>query len=823
MRSLLQDVRYSLRLIRRSPGFAAVTVIILALGIGANTSIFSILNALLLRSLPVREPDRLVEVAAIYRNGSQVPFSFPTFQLIQQNQRVFSSLLGWTGGSRRNLEVDGVLWLGTVRGVTGNYYSELGAAPLLGRLINADDAANTPGAPVAVIDHEFWNSRFARDPKVIGKAIRIDGELFTVVGVSRRWFTGMTPGAAPDITIPFTAGPFVKNTASRALLWLSITGRLKDGVSPQQARGQLQSFWHEALAQTAPTAVPGQRLQSWLDMGLEVKPAATGINRILRAHFERPLRVLMGVSALILLVACVNLASLTLARAAVRSREMSVRMSLGATRLQIALQLVVESVLLSSAGTVVAVAMAGWGSRLLLAAMSDGVATPIILDLRPHWSIFGYATLLAIGSGVLIALAPAWQTFRQQPSSALQTDERTLAGGTGRLGKSLIVGQIALSFVLVLGAGLLLRTFENLRSFDPQFQRTGVIQATLQKRPDAPSNVDMNSYRKQLLDGVASLPGVTSASFANLEIPAVDSGWRDRVSTTATDSANDAGNLATFVDVSPEFFRTLGIPMVSGRDFDWDDDAQHPRVAIVDSNLAGKLAPSGEILGTSVRFGVQPYFQQLQVVGVARSARLIDLRDPNTMVIYIPTAQLPRDDFNLFVNLFVRGQTPAAMVRTVEREAGSHGLEYVVRTRTLEDNADRALAEDRATAMLSSLFAGLALLLAGIGLFGLMSYTVTRRTREIGIRMALGSQRMTILRLVLGEALLLVMVGILIGAPCALATTRLIARVLFGVGPSDPLSFAFAASALLGIGAIGGYWPARRAMHTDPITALRSW
>src|SRR5262249_42826971 len=345
-----------------------------------------------------------------------------------------------------------------------------------------------------------------------------------------------------------------------------------------------------------------------------------------------------------LLVACVNLASLTLARAAVRSREMSVRMSLGATRLQIALQLVVESVLLSGAGTILALAIASWGSRLLLAAMGGGVDTPIILDLRPDWSVFGYATLLAVGSGVLIALAPAWQTLRQQPSAALQTDERTLARGTGRLGKSLIVGQIALSFVLLLGAGLLLRTFENLRSFDPQFERNGVIEVTLQKRPGAPSNVDMNSYRKQLLDGVASLPGVISASFASLEIPAGDYRWRDRVSTTAADSANDAGNLATLVEVSPEFFRTLGIAMASGRDFDWDDDAQHPRVAIVDSNLARKLAPSKEIVGTRVRFGVQPYFQQLQVVGVARSARLIDLRDPNSMVIYVPSTQLPQND-----------------------------------------------------------------------------------------------------------------------------------------------------------------------------------
>jgi predicted permease len=441
----------------------------------------------------------------------------------------------------------------------------------------------------------------------------------------------------------------------------------------------------------------------------------------------------------------------------------------------------------------------------------------VVLDLRPDWHVFGYGTLVAVGCGLLIGLAPAWQTSRQQPSAALQSDERTLATGTGRLGKGLIVAQIALSFVLLLGAVLLLRTFENLRSLDPEFQRSGVLQMTLQKRLDAPKNLDMNSYRRELLDGITSLPGVVSASFAALEIPAADYRWKDRVSTTATDSSADAGNMATLVVVSPGFFRTLGIPMVSGRGFDWNDEEQHPRVAIVDANLAGKLAP-GEILGARVRFGAQPDFQQLQVVGVARSARLIKLRDAKAMVIYIPSTQQPQGD----VNMFVRAQNPAAIAETVERETASHGYEYAVSAQTLEDNAERSLTEDRAMATLSSLFAGLALLLAGVGLFGMMSYTVTRRTREIGIRMALGSQRQNILRLVLGEALLLATAGVVIGAPCALAATQLIAHVLFGVAPGDPLAYMVAASTLLVIGALGGFWPARRAMNTDPIIALRS-
>ncbi|HEY6308513.1 MAG TPA: ABC transporter permease [Candidatus Angelobacter sp.] len=818
MRSLRRDVRYGLRLVRRNPLFSAVMVITLALGIGANTAIFSILDALLLRSLPVWQPDRLVEVCAIYRNGSRVPLSFPIFQQLASNQRVFSRLLGWTGGSRRNVEVDGALLLSSVRGVTGNYYGELGASPLLGRLVGPKDAESTSAAPVAVLGYEFWQERFGRDPAVIGKVIRIEGEPFTIVGVSRKWFTGMTPGDAPDITIPLSAGPFAKYTNNRSLLWILATGRLQDGTTAQQARAQLQSFWHETLVQAAPTAVPGQRLQSWLQMGLEVNPETTGVNRDLREHFARPLRVLMGVSILVLLVACVNLASLTLARSAIRSREMSVRMSLGATRLHVARQFLIESVLLSSAAALLAMAFASWTSRLLVAVMGEAASAPVILDLRPDWRVFSYTALVAIGAGVLIALAPAWQTSRQPASAVLQSQERTLATGTGRLGKGLIVTQIALSFILLIGAGLLLRTFENLRSFDPQFHRSGVLQLVLQRRPDAPETADMNSYRKQLLDAVASLPGVSSASFAGLEIPAGDNAkWKDTVSTATADSAGDAGRLAALVNVSPEFFRTLGIPIVAGRNFDWSDDGHHPRVAIVDSNLARRLAPSGDLLGTRVRFGVQPDFQQLQLVGVTRSARLIDMRDPNAFVIYIPSSQQPQYNGSLFV----RAQNPAGIAKAVEREIQSLGREYAVSTKTLAETSDRALAEDRATAILSSMFAGLALLLAGIGLFGLMSYTVTRRTREIGIRMALGSQQSAILRLVLGESLLLTITGVVIGAPCALAATRLIAHVLFGVEPRDPLTFAIAAGALLAIGAAGGYWPARRAMKTDPIIALR--
>ena len=820
VQSFQNDVRYSLRLIKRSPGFAAVVVITLALGIGVNTAIFSILDALLLRALPVSQPERLVDVAPIYRNGSKVPLSAALFRYVQENQRVFSDLFAWTSGFSYNAQVNGALFVARVRGVSGNYYSALGATPLLGSLIIPEDAREGAGVPVAVLGYEFWERQFGGDPGVLGRTVRIEGEPYTVVGVSRKWFMGMTPGAPVDISIPITAGRFTKMAGSRAALWMFATGRLRDGVTIDQARQQLGSFWHDALVATAPTDVPGQRLQSWLSTGLRVNSAATGINIALRSQFERPLRILMGAVTLILLVACVNLANLTLARAAVRAREMSVRLSLGAKRAHVVRQHLTESVLLSFAGALLAIVLAAWASPVLVAMISHGSATPIVLDLRPDWRVFCFSALTAVATGVLIGLAPAWHLSRQKPADVLRTSGQASGSASTSVGKALIVSQIALSLVLVVGAGLLLRTFESLRSFDPNYQRSGVLQLSLQPmqfRSDASKEVDVTAYRKQVIDTIASLPGIISASFAGIEIPAGDATWKDTVSSMATDSPTDSTGVASLVIVSPDFFRTLGIPIISGRGFQWTDDDHHPRVAIVDTNLAQRLAPSGAVLGARLRFGVQPQLQDLQCVGIARSARLINLRDSNALVIYVPVAQYD----TAFGSLLVRSRNPAAITKRIENEIQSLGHEYVSRTKTLEESNNEALVQDHAMAMLSTLFAGLAMLLAGIGLFGLMSYAVTRRTREIGIRMALGSTRAGILEMVLRESLLLTIAGLVIGMPCALFAARLIAHALFGVPPGDPFTFALATTALLIVGLSSGSWPARRAMKVEPAAALK--
>jgi predicted permease len=524
----------------------------------------------------------------------------------------------------------------------------------------------------------------------------------------------------------------------------------------------------------------------------------------------------MGVVVLILLIACVNLANLTLARAATRS-HVSTRAALGASRRQIVWQLLTESLLLSAAGALLALAVAHWGSPLLVSLITQGTSDPVILDLRPDWRVFAFAAAAAILTGALIGLVPAWQMSRQEPALVLR--HRGAGRGTGRSGKLLIVAQIALSLVLLFGAGLLLRTFENLRSSDPGFRKTGVLEAAVRLQPAADNNgPDTNSYRRQLVERAAALPGAISAAFSDLPVPAGEQGWKETVSPSGADGNSEINLLATLAAVSPGFFKTLAIPFVSGRDFDWSDDRRHSPIAIVDAQVARRLFPSGDALGKRVRFGVQAEFQNLEIVGVVRPARLIDLRDPDQYLIYVPCPQHSQYDEG---SLFIRANRPAALVRTLDSQVRSLGREYVTESKTIEQMSDQTLAAERATAILSSAFAAAALLLAGIGLFGLMSYTVTRRTREIGIRMALGSQTGAILRMILGETLLLTLAGIALGVPCALEATRFIAHTLFGLSPVDPLTLAAASLGLFAVAAIAGYLPARRTLKSDPMAALR--
>ncbi len=823
-----QDLRYGLRLLAKTPGFTTIAILSLALGIGANTAIFTLIDALLLRELPVRQPEQLVELS-VRRLEGPVPFSYPMFREIERGQRVFSDLMAWSGGSLSNVEVNGRFSQDTVVSVSGNYYSELGVTPLLGRLITPEDATPQSGSTslVAVLGYGFWQRRFGGTADVVGQQIPIEGQSFTIIGVTRRWFTGMTPGEPPEITVPITAQPLIssgwlQSLDDRSKLWLNLTGQLRTGVGIAQARAQVQSLWPAVLQATASTQEPGLRRQRFLSMALGLAPGATGLARTLRAQYTRPLYVLLGIAGLILLVACVNLANLMLARAAARNQETSIRLALGASRWSLAQRDLVEALMLSVSGALLGLAVAYAGSHVLVNLMTRDSVAPIVFDLRPDWRILGAAALAAILTAIVFGLAPAWHASRQDPALLLQQDARTVAGGVGKLGKALVVAQVALAFVLVVGAGLLVRTFQKLSSVDLGFEQDNLLQVQLSPRPGGYRDLDMNAYHKELIERLQEIPGLRSAALGPF-VPAPQ-GWHDTVSATSAPDATTHGTglMADATEVTPGFFATMGIRLLRGRDFEWTDDARRSPVAIVSRSLAQRLFPDVPASGRRIRFGFMPEYQALEIVGIADDARLFGFRDSENAanVVYLPVLQHPGG--SQYGGLVIRtGQSPGSVAGAVAREVESLGHEYASRTETVGQAMAQALATERATAALSAAFGGLALLLASIGLYGLMSYTVSRRTHEIGIRLALGAQRQNVRWMVLREALALSLFGIAIGVPCVLGASRAMATALFGVSSSDGPSLAIASSLLIGAALAGGYFPARAAMRVEPVVALR--
>jgi predicted permease len=818
------DVRYGLRVLRKNPGFAIVAITSLALAIGANTAIFSLLNGLVLRALPVPHPEQLVRFGAQSGDEPFVGLSLPLFEQLNNDQRVFSSTFGWWGDNLSTVEINGAPLRSDIWAVTGNFYSELGGIPALGRLIGPedDDLKAASPTPVAVLAYSFWQRHYGGDRTVIGKTLKIEGAAFTVIGVTRPEFTGISADRPPEITIPLTAEPLLagdsdvqKHLRRADAFLLEAAGRLTPNVRFEQAQAQLESIWpaiRDSL--TPPDLAPAER-SSFLKLHMKVEPGEKGAS-VLRKQFSKPLYLLLAISGLVLLVACANLATLMLSRAAARGHEIAVRIALGASRARLVRQTLTESILLSVAGTLAGFCLAYWWSHTLADfILGQFFNAPAQLNLTPDIRVLVSTTTVAVLTGVLFGLAPAWRTTREDPNCALQKNAQKFSRSTGRLGKSLIVTQVALSLVLLAAAGLFIRTLKKLRTIEPGYQAQGVLDASLYPKPGGYKNLDLVNYYQELTTRVSRLPGVESAGIAKMSL-----GWRAWKEDVRANEGTDAGARVDFALVMPGFFHTLGIYAERGRIFTWRDDDRAPRVAVVSQSLAKKLFAGREAIGQRLEITIEPTWQKVEIVGIVSDASLYDIREHASPTLYVPSTQY--GEIMGWSQLMLRtNAAPGTMANAVRQAVDSLGHEYVAKTHMVVETIDRSILRERVFAILSAFFGGLALLLAGVGLYGLMAYNVTQRTQEIGVRMALGAGRSDVLSMILRETLGITSIGLALGLAGALSASQLVANMLYGISAQDPLTLAAVSVVLAAVAGIAGWIPARRAIRVDPMIALR--
>ena len=803
VRDAWRDVRYALRLLAKTPVITAVATLSLALGIGANTAIFSIVDALMLRTLPIPDPHRLVTIAALDTSASESEgdMSLPMFFEFQRHQRVFSGMFAWMGGGVNNFEANGVKYVGSGETVSGEYFETLGVRPLLGRLLTPADVNLETGDahPVAVISYDCWQRRFNADPNVLGKTIRDEGFPLTVIGVTPEGFTGIIRDIHADAMVPIG---FKHNGQQFRQFGYQVLGRLKPGVTLAQAEAQMRVLWPGVRKALPPSKEDLRKFR------IEVQPAANG-NSWVRERARRPLLVLMVVVGAVLLIACVNLANLMLSRAAARRQEFGIRVALGASRPRLLFQVLIESFLLSAAGAAVGLAVALRAGQILLGTFWSGFV-PLALDTSADVRVLAFTAGVAFLTGVLFGLAPAWSATRADPAEAFSANLRGSGARSGRLRSGLMIGQVALSLVLVAGAALFARSLGNIYGASAGYRRDHILSIVLFPQAGTEKMNPTKDYFEELTDRLTAIPGVQAVAYSN-GAPGFFYEYRQPVSapgTTPVDTIEEP--------VGPGFFQLVGMRILRGRDFSWRDDAQAPHVAIISESLARRLFPHEDPIGRTIDAGDN---KGLRIVGVVPSASLWKLQDHSPPAVYFSFLQRPymRDPrLNLRTAI-----APQAVAESARRILNAMHYHQPLFTETVNERIARMLVADRLIAVLSAFFGALALLLAAVGLYGITSMAVTQRTAEIGIRMALGAQRVDVVRLVLRETLRIVLAGLAVGVPVALLAGRFITSMLYGIAPSDPLNLFLCAAILIVAGLVAAWLPARRATRTDPITALR--
>lgn len=829
LESLAADVRYALRSLRASPGFAGVAILSLGLAIGANTAIFSLIDAVMLRPLPVERPEELVRVTTPARSGELGEggdnFTNPLWEALRDRQDVFSGAFA-TADERFDLAGGGESRPVAGAWVSGGYFQALGVRPAAGRLLApADDHRGCP--PVAVIGHGFWRGAHGGSPDAVGKTLSLNGHPFEIIGVAAAGFSGVNVGRAAEVYVPLCAMPVVQGghdpLDARSTWFLYIFGRLRPEATTEEAGRRLAALAPAIFGATVPDDWPTEAKARYRRTSLTAVPAASGYSGV-RSQYQDALVALMAAVGLVLLIGCANVANLLLARASSRRHEVAVRIAIGAGRGRLVRQLLTESLLLSLLGAAVGLLLAGAVTRLMVRSMAiHGEA--VWLDLSVDGRVLAFTLLVATGTAVLFGVVPAWRSARVDPRGAMKANDRSIAEGHSRfgLGKALVVGQIALSLVLVVGAGLLLGTFRRLATLDPGFDPGGVLLASVDMGNAGIPEEALPHVKREVLERLRATPGVESAS-ASIFTPLSGGGWNGLVEVEGYAPAGPRDAEVFFNGVSDGFFPTLGAALLAGRDFGEGDVAESPPVAIVNESFMRKFFHGANPVGrrVTIKGRVPEEDETLHVVGVVRDTKYRSMREAWEPLVFRPLGQLGGPD-RPALELMLRGRGEAgALARTVTRAVGEVNGSFSIRYRTLEAQLDASLGRERLLAMLSGVFGGLALLLAVVGLYGTMAYSVARRRNEIGIRIALGAARARVMRLVLGEAGRLVAAGLLLGGAAALATTRWVAPFLFGLAPTDPATWAIAALALAAVSAAACALPAWRAARMDPNAVLRA-
>jgi putative ABC transport system permease protein len=822
---LLQDLRYGARQLRANPGFTVVAVASLALGIGANSAIFQLVDAVRLRTLPVAKPQELVYLDFAPKSSRSGWFSTRSarftsagWEQLRANQEPYSGVIAWSA-TKMNLSPGGEARYAEGLYVSGDFFRVLGVQPLIGRTITPDDDQPGCGSPAAVVSYAFWTREFGGDPGALGRTVSLDGRRFPVIGVTPPSFFGVEVGNRYDVAIPLCSD-LLKRRDSRTAWWLSAMARLKPGWTEQRANAYMQSISPAFMQATLPPTYRPDDAKRFLTNKLAATAGATGVSG-LRRQYEKPLWLLLAATGLILLIACANVANLLLARASVRERELAIRQAIGASRSRLIAQLLSESLLLAALGTILGIALAQLLSRGLIAFLTtegNGMFVGVGLDLR----MIGFTAAVATAACLLFGLLPAFRATRLAPVAAMRAGGRGLTSGRERftLRRALVTAQVALSLVLLVGALLFVGSLKKLLAVDPGFNPDGIVAVSIDFRGAHFPKERLSGVVRELGERLRSNPGVISAAQVLLT-PISGSGWNER---GFAQGATDAPKESFFNRVAPGYLRTMGTPLLAGRDFNDRDVVGAPPVAIVNEAFAKSFYGGANPVGKTFRVPDNPGKPDrvYLIVGLARNTKYYELREDPLPITLLPSAQDDDPDLPTQATYVLRTSGPMRQVFDgVKSTVAGVNPGMIIDFKVLSTQVRESLMRDRLMAVLAGAFGILAALLATIGLYGVIAYMVARRQNEIGVRLALGAGRGRVIGMVLREAVGLLAAGLIIGTALARWATGAAEKMLFGLKPSDPATFAAAIALLATVALVASYAPARKASRVEPMQALR--